>query len=95
MLDAAREERRRRSGGREGGDGHMYPPLLSCCGRDEGTSGSPAGRRTRVGGWGLSAVACRKNRVCPQSVTPFAIGVQIAPGSKGALAELAMRPLWR
>ena len=55
VLDAAREERRRRSGGKEGGDEHAYSPLLSCCGRDEGTSGSPAGRRTRAGGWEVPA----------------------------------------
>ena len=36
----------------EGGDGHMKSPLLSRCGRDGRTSGSPAGRRTRAGGWG-------------------------------------------
>ena len=57
MMVAAREARRPWSGGREGGDERAYLPLLSCYGRDEGTLGTPTGRRTQVGGWGLSAVA--------------------------------------
>ena len=51
MLDAAREEGRRWSGGREGGGKQSYLPPLSRCGHKEGTLGSPAGRKAgRVGG---------------------------------------------
>ena len=51
MLDAAREARRLWSGGREGGNERAYSPLLSYCGRKEGTLGSPAGWKTgRAGG---------------------------------------------
>ena len=53
----------------------------------------PGGRR---GGWvGVTSCSLSHNGRVLQLVTPFATGVQIAPGSEGALSELAMRPLWR
>ena len=77
----------------EGGGGEQsYLPPLSRCGHEEGTLGSPSGRKAgRVGGvplrFMLKCVGC--------SMGPFAIGAKIAPGSMGALTELAMRSLWR
>ena len=91
MSDAAREARRHWSGGREEGDRHVNPPLLSRYGRDEGTSGSPSGRRTRAGGWGVPL----QFRGLLQLVPPFTIGAKNAPGSTGTLPELAVGSLWR
>ena len=73
----------------------MYSPLLSRCGRKGRTLGSPAGREAgRVGG-GCWLQSKGKTLCVCSLITPFATGVQIAPGSEGALSELAMQPLWR
>ena len=77
----------------EGGWGEQsYLPPLSRGGHEEGTLGSPAGRKAgRVGG-----VPPRFKLKCVgRGMGPFAIGAKTAPESTGALVELAMRPLWR
>ena len=71
----------------------MYWPPLSRCGHEEGTLGSPAGRKAgRVGGEPLQFNAERRGAVV---WTPLLVGAKTAPESTGALAELAMRSLWR
>ena len=66
----------------------MNPPPLSRCGHKEGTLGSPAGRKAgRVGGVPLQSKG--KNPVVTVGLAPLLVGGKTAPGSMGALSELA------
>ena len=93
MLDAAREEGRRWSGGREGGVNSRICPRSPAVatkrepwdllpgGRGDGWVGYRGGLIPEMGGADVWA--------------PLHVGAKIAPGSMGALTELARRSLWR
>ena len=68
------------------------PPLFRC-GHEEATLGPPAGQKVgRVGGVSLQFNAEMR---ADAGLTPLHVGAKTAPGSAGALPELARRPLWR
>ena len=71
----------------------MYPPPLFRCGHKEAPHGPPAGRKVgRVGGVSLQFNAEMR---AAAGLAPLHVSTSTAPGSAGALPELARRPLWR